>query len=126
MANIMTAAPPSISMSLKLGVSLGRNQIQRNTGNYSAIYLADGQQVTESMMDLEVNETWASGAVNIACLVLSVTSEVTVTLIKPDASTVVLAVKRLLVLDQNIIGFSILNSGTAEVRASINYVTYTP
>lgn len=126
MANIMTAAPPSISMSLKLGVSLGRNQIQRNTGNYSAIYLADGQQVGDTMMDIEVGDSWSSGTLRTACLVLSVTSPVTVTATLESGTVVVLEVKRLLVLDQNLTGVTILNSGTADVRAALNYVTYTP
>lgn len=124
--DILKAAPPSISMSLKLGVSLGRNQIQRNTGNYSALYQADGQQVGDTMMDIAAGDSWSSGPLNVACLVLHVTSPVTVTLVTAEGATLTLAVKRMLVLDQNIGNYSITNSGVDDVRASINYVTYTP
>lgn len=126
MNTIIRESPPSLSMSLKLGVSVGRNQIQRNVGNYSALYVADAKQVSQDILDLPAGQTWSSNPQSrISGLVLSVSGDpVTVTSTKLDDTTVVLVVKRLLVIDEDLKGFSITNSGTTAVRASANYITY--
>lgn len=128
MADITQSITPSISMSLKLGVSVGRNQVQRNEGNYSAIYLADQMFVTDTVIELLPNGTkFSNPNEQYKNLVISTTLPLGIVIVKPDDSVCLFTINRLLAYDDEIKTWAITNlSGTDMARVAMNMISYVP
>lgn len=128
MANNITAAlSPDISLSLKLQTSVGRNQVQRNTGLYSAIYLVPNTRVDNVSLELATLKTYQSNATEtFTNLVISCSGPLLLDAVDMDDVAIRLIVSRLLALDAPLKSFTLTNQGTDPVRASLNTVSLVP
>lgn len=128
MADITQALTPSISMSLKLGVSVGRNQVQRNEGNYSAIYLADHMIVSDAVMEIPPGNAKLSNiSEQYKTMVISTNVPLKLEAIKVDGSTFSFTINRLLAFDDEVVSWALINLSQTEIaRVAINMISYIP
>ncbi len=118
-----SAAPPQ-SFGVQVKVTLGRNQLQRQVGNYSALYFADGLNMQDATFELESLKIWNSNPQETyQRLVVSCSGTLQFKGIRPDNTEVDLQVNRLLVLDTEFRSFQLTNVGTDPVRGSLNFVS---
>lgn len=118
------SASPAQSMGLELQVTVGRNQIQRQVGNYAALYIADGANVQDAYIEVKSMNVWSSNAQETyQHLVIACTGVLTLNGIKADHTPIELQINRLLVLDSELRSFTLTNVGADAVRANLNYVT---
>lgn len=121
-----TNALPSISMGIKLQVMSGFNQVQRNRGNYSALYLAPGGRVAEDYIELAPDQSYYSNpSESTSNLVVATSSPLTFTATSDSGNTINLSIDRMLVLDTKLSNFVISNPGSVLARISFNAINYT-
>lgn len=121
-----SASPPQ-SMGLELQVTTGRNQIQRQVGNYAALYTADGANIQNADIELQELNIWSSNAQETyQRLVVACSGVLTLQGVKADNTLIEMQINRLLVLDSELKSFTLTNVNTTTVRASLHYVTTRP
>lgn len=128
MDNNITAVSPQISMGVKVQVAVGHNQVQRNAGLYSGLYLAQDKRIGQEYLELAPGDFYTSNSLEqYANIVLSSSGPVSFAGLNVNDIALPLKVKSLLVLDDVIKSFTILNaSATDTVRLSLNTVSYVP
>lgn len=128
MANNITVAPsPDISLSLKLQTSVGRNQVQRNTGLYSAIYLVPDTRVDNASLELDTLKTFVSNPTEqFKNVVVSCSGPLTFSAVDMNDVVLTLPIKTLLALDAPLKSFTLTNASTDTVRISLNTVSFVP
>ncbi len=115
-----------ISLGLQLRVTNGRNQIQRNSGDYAALYLVPGSRIAENYIELAPNEVYSSNpGESSSNLVLSTNTPLVLVADLASGGQVTLQVNKMLVLDTALSGFTITNPGTNRARVQMNAVNYT-
>jgi len=115
---------PPQSLGLQLQVNVGRNQVQRQVGNYSALYFADGANIQDSYIELQELKIWQSNPQEtFQRIVISCSGNLIFEGIQPDNTTVKLPVNRMMVLDTEFRTFKLTNINTETVRANLHYVT---
>jgi hypothetical protein len=116
-------SPPQ-SFGVQVKVTLGRNQLQRQVGNYSALYFADGLNMQDSTFELDPLKIWSSNPQEtFQRLVIACSGILQFDGVRPDNSTVRLQINRLLVLDTEFRTFTLTNVGESKVRGSLNFVS---
>lgn len=116
-------SPPQ-SLGLKLTVMSGRNQIQRQLGNFGALYSVTGSNMQEAYFELEADRAWISNPQDtFSQLVISTSGTVMFEGTLPDASVLKFPINKLTVLDTAFTSFSITNEGTERVRGCMNFVS---
>lgn len=117
-------SPPQ-SLGLKLTVMAGRNQIQKQLGNFGALYTVTGSNMQEMYFELTDNfPSWSSNPQEVVKqLVISTSGPVKFRGVLPDGTVVSFPVNKMLVLDNEFTSFSITNEGTEPVRGVLNYVS---
>jgi hypothetical protein len=125
--NITVAPSPDISLSLRLQASVGRNQVQRSAGLYSAIYLVPNTRVDNVSLELATLKTFTSNsAEQFKNIVISCSSPLTFSAIDANDVALTWPISTLLVLDAPLKSFTLTNSGTDTVRVSMNTVSFVP
>jgi hypothetical protein len=127
MSSVSITAPitPAISMGLKLNVTNGRNQIQRNVGNYAALYLVPGSRIVENYLELAVGETFNSNAgESTNNLVLSTSGQLTFSGTLVSGAMLEFNINKVLVLDDSLSEYSFTNNTNAVVRVNLNAVNF--
>lgn len=121
-----STSPPQ-SMGLKLTVMAGRNQIQKQLGNFGALYTVTGSNMQEMYFELqEAFSSWSTNPQdNITQLVISTSGPVVFKGVLMDDTEITLTVRKLMVLDNEFKSFSITKTGTEAVRGVMNYVSKT-
>lgn len=117
--------PPPQSLGLQVQVLSGRNQIQRQVGNYSALYDTTNESMQSADIELDAAATWSSNPQErLSRLVFTTSKPVQVSLVKEDDTVLELTVNRMLIVDDRLKTVSITNGNTDVIRASMNFVTY--
>lgn len=122
MPNTLIESPfPRSALVFRLNTGVGRNQIQKVTGNFSATYMTD-DQLTDTFFALDAAQVYESASnQSVEVLALFVKDPVTVAITMPDDTVVEMPVKQMLVIDYPIKGFKI-TAGVA-TRVYINSIT---
>lgn len=124
---ITGAVSPPQSLGIEVQVTVGRNQIQRQVGNYAALYKADKSNIQSADIEVESLNVWSSNPQETYQeLVVSCSGVLTLKGIKADNTPIELQINRLLVLDSELKTFTLSNINEVLVRASIHYVTTRP
>lgn len=119
-------SPPQ-SLGVELKVTVGRNQIQRTVGNYSALYFADQSNIQDAYIELDALQIWSSNPQETyQQLVISCSGPLEFTGVRPNGSSVNLTVNHMLILDTEFRTFKLSNVNTERVRAQLNYVSTRP
>lgn len=128
MTSFVTGAlTPPQSLGIAIQVTKSRNQIQRQVGSYSALYLSDGCNIQDADVEIDSLGVWASNPQETYKeLVIACSSVLTFQGVKADNTTIELQINRLLVLDMEIKTFTLSNVNEVNVRASLHYVTTRP
>ncbi len=117
---------PALSMGLRLQVMTGYNQVQRNRGNYSALYLTPGSRLAEEYIELPPNTSYYSNpGESTSTLVVATSIPLVFTATSVAGNLLNLDINRMLVLDTPLANFVITNPGTVPARISVNAVNYT-
>lgn len=127
--NITQPLSPDVSLNLKLQTSVGRNQVQRNSGLYTANYLVPGTRVGSEALELAATKVYQSNpAENFTNIVVSCSGPLTFAAIDMNDVAITLNIRSLLVLDSPLKAFTITNSavGADTVRVSLNTVSNVP
>jgi hypothetical protein len=124
MTYITPGGSPPQSFGLQLKVTVGRNQLQRQVGNYSALYFADNMNVQDAMFELDPLKIWETNPQEtFQRLVVSCSGVLQFHGVRPDGSVVDLQVNRLLVLDTEFRTWTLTNIGSETVRGSLHFVS---
>lgn len=120
----ITSAPaPQISLGLNLGVTVGRNQVQRNVGRYNALYLAPDSNIVDSYLELAATKNYVSNvSENTQTLIVSTSGPLNFTGVQMDDTTISFTINRLLVVDSELKSWTLSNTGTDVVRLNINAI----
>src|SRR6202022_1096261 len=98
--NITVPPSPDISMGLKLQVTVGRNQVQRNTGTYAALYLAPNSNLNSAYVELAPAQVYTVSA-SVKNLVVSTSSQLTFSGVLANAATANFKINSLFELDDS-------------------------
>lgn len=118
---IINATSPPQSLNLELNVGSCVAQIRRNVGSYSAIYNADSKRVGQEQIELDAGQSYTTNMTEIDQLVVSTSGPLDLSAVTAH-STIIMAIRSLLVLDQTLTAFTLTNNGTSKIRAGLNYV----
>jgi len=122
----MLPPSPAMSLGLKLLVTVGRNQVQRNQGQYAALYLAPGSTISENYIELLAGQTYNSNvSMNTSNLVVSTSAPLAFSGSILNGGTVAFQINNLAVLDDVLTSYSLTNAGLTTARINLNYVTTT-
>ena len=127
--NITQPLSPDVSLNLKLQTSVGRNQVQRNTGLFTANYLVPNTRVGNEALELAATKSYQSNPTEtFTNVVLSCSGPLTFVAVDMNDVVITLSIKSLLALDSPIKSFTITNSvaGADTVRLSLNTVSNVP
>ncbi len=103
---------------------MGRNQVQRAVGNYSALYYADGATVQDVYTEIAPNTLWTSNPQEtFKTLVVSCSGVLVLDGVTVDLLPLRLTINKLLVLDTELRSFKLTNVGLDDVRAQLNFVS---
>ncbi len=115
---------PEMSLGITVSVTLGRNQVQRNQGNYMALYLAASSRISEDYVELAAGEILQSNIAELTTkLVVSCSGALKFEAVNSNDETVKLTVNRLLVVDDTLKSFKLTNTGTDVIRLNYNAVS---
>lgn len=118
---------PGQSLGLELQVTAGRNQIQRQVGNYSALYQATGANIQDVYVEIKSLGIWSSNIQETyQRLVVSCSGVLVLNAVRADNTQIELEINRMLVLDSELKAFSLTNVNTEDVRANLHFVTTRP
>jgi hypothetical protein len=102
----------------------GRNQVQRQLGNFNALYSADGASMQEAYFELESAQVWQSNPGEVfQRIVISTSSVVIFEGVLPDLTRVKFPINKLAVLDTEYKAWKITNLNTERVRGNLNFVS---
>ena len=115
---------PEMSMSVNIGVTVGRNQVQRNQGNYSAIYLAPSSRIGQDYVELASLDVLSSNPNEFTHrLVVSTSGPLLFEAVNQNDEALKFTVNKALVIDDVLKSFKLTNEGTAVVRLNYNTVS---
>lgn len=117
-------SPPQ-SLGLRLTAMVGRNQVQKQLGNFGALYTVTASNVQEMYFELKTEfPSWSSNPSEVVTqLVLSTSGPIKLRATQMDDTEIVLTINKMLVLDTPLKSFTVVNESDVTVRGTLNYVT---
>lgn len=124
MSLVSNSLSPPQSLGLYLEVRVGRNQVQRKVGDYSALYFATNSNIQDAYVELDSLDVWSSNLQEtIQHLVLYCSGVLNFNAVMADDSVINMPVNSMLVIDSAMKSFTLTNVSGALVRANLNFVT---
>lgn len=121
---VSQGGPPPQSLGISVQVTQGVNQIQRQVGNYSALYFADGANMQSASIEIAELGVWKSNVQETyQRLVISCSGVLTLKGVKANGQSIEFQINRLLIWDSELRTFTLSNVNTELVRATMNFVT---